>query len=200
MPLAMPPDTASIFGLPIELVSVVISAITGFLSGLLGYNYQRWLQRRGKVTARVESWHFGMKKIPAFDSETQTNTYKDVNEVSKADWASFDLEVFIRNEKETAVEVRDPTLVFGKGRNDIFSVGAEGPPIPKPGRSLGERYDVRLTVVLGEQSKILELSGRMGKGTGSLMKLPSCDRVDFVASYSKGKVLRQRIALLEVEP
>lgn len=194
----MPSEATSAFGLPIELVSVLISAVTGFASGLLGYNYQRWLQRRGRVTARVESWHFGMAKHPEFDVKTDTYASGKVSEVSKADWASFDLEILIRNSKGIAIEVREPRLIFGKRRTDIVKADVEGPLIVGQNPRLSERHDMRLTVIPGEQSKILELNGTISKGEG-LTKLPTCDRVDFVATYGKGKTLRCRVALLKIK-
>jgi hypothetical protein len=185
------------FGLPMELVSIIIGAVTGFVSGLLGYNYQRWLQRRGRVTAKVDNWHFGMTKFSGYD-EWNEKILVSVDSVSEADWASFGLELLIRNNREVAVEVRDLKFAFGKNREDVVEIDVQGPVIPGQGIGLKERYDMRLTVIPGEQSKMLELSGSIHRGTEEMLKLPTCNRVDLVAIYSKGERLRHRIALVEI--
>lgn len=157
------------------------------------------MQRRGKVTAKVESWRFSLDKDLGYHPKTEERIWGKTNRTSDAHWASFGLETTVRNRKEIAVEIRTPKFVFGKGRKDLFEIDAKGTFVPYRVMNSGERYDVRLTIVPGEQSKILNLEARIDKRAEEMTKLPACDRVDFMAFYGNSKKLRYRIASLNIE-
>jgi len=119
-----PLQQTALFDLPIELTSALISAIVGFGAGLAGHNYQRWLERKGKVICQFEDVRFALSKR----SEDKFGNIVQVNTVDfdEAENAFFSFKVILRNKKDIEIEVRDPAIIFKQNNKTSLEVPLKG--------------------------------------------------------------------------